>query len=578
MGKTRKRPARRWVAVLTALLAAAMLSAPALALEARDGELTIQAAEIVEDGEGKAITLAFDNQSGRTVQLGWGGDCTLSVTTSEGTYSLRISGITAAGPIRIMSGTSTQTFAVSPCPGEVEQIALAGLRALEPGSRLPDYQLNEAVIYQADEPDGYIWDIDAAAEQEAAEADAWQEQWESMHQAVQDIQDEAEDRLDAAAGQAQGRQNEAVQDQMDDFGAGILEMQGHILKGVELGSIFAGLIILIVVCSIGWNLLNPNSTVRRKMRLERLAVKRQLEEEERYASGKRRAGSAGQAPPTENAAALLRQNQEQLERYWKRYCGRTDEARSQPDDISIAEEAQGIARNLLTVMVRGIWLSRTGTLPQEQGEENRLEAQINRLADNGYITPRSRGNYHKIRKICNAGAHAEWTAASPEELFRLVSLEVILCVMSYNRFLSGRCRDYLSGKLPEEEMRRMDDTALWQFVREMLEGIDMEGPFGGGAHAGREGTSGAGTGRQDWWFLQWDQEEFQRQMQLFQQEVLRTQQEEIQRQSWQAQQQAAQQAQLFQQGQIDHFNWQSANTIPDGGFVPPPPPPPTDPF
>ena len=70
MGKTRKRPARRWVAVLTALLAAAMLSAPALALEARDGELTIQAAEIAEDGEGKAITLAFDNQSGRTVQLG----------------------------------------------------------------------------------------------------------------------------------------------------------------------------------------------------------------------------------------------------------------------------------------------------------------------------------------------------------------------------------------------------------------------------------------------------------------------------------------------------------------------------
>ena len=117
-------------------------------------------------------------------------------------------------------------------------------------------------------------------------------------------------------------------------------------------------------------------------------------------------------------------------------------------------------------------------------------------------------------------------------------------------------------------MRRMDDTALWQFVREMLEGIDMEGPFGGGAHAGREGTSGAGTGRQDWWFLQWDQGEFQRQMQLFQQEVLRTQQEEIQRQSWQAQQQAAQQALSYAErggAEISGRRWGQVYGPPAGG-------------
>lgn len=535
MKKGKEFPARRWMTALTALLVAALLSVPAMALEARDGEVTIQAAEIVEDGDGKTITVAFDNQSGRTVRLGWGGDCTLSVTTSEGTYSLRISGITIDGPIQIVSGTSTQTFTVSPCPGEVEQIVLTSLRALEPGSQLPDYQLNEAVIYQADDPDGYIWDIDAAAEQEAAEEEAWQSHLDSMNQTVQEFQ-------------------EAAEDYAGGFGAGILEMQRSIFSGIQWGAIFSGIFVLIIFCVIAWNLLYPNSTVRKKIRLERLAVQRRLDEEERYASGKKQGRRTGKVPPSENAAAMLRQNQEQLERYWKRYCDRTDEARSQPEDISIMEEAQGIARNLLTAMVRGIWLSRTGTQMQEQGEENRLEMQINRLADNGYITLKSRGNYHQIRKICNAGAHAEWTGSKPEELFYLVAKEVGLCIVSYNQYLRGVCQNYLAGKLPAEEAQRMDGTALWQFIREMLAGVDAEKLFGGTFHAEHDESSAAEASWRNQWFQQQVQQQFQQQVQQFQQ-----------------------QAQQFQQQQVDQFNWQSANTIPDGGFIPPPTPPPINP-
>ena len=125
----------------------------------------------------------------------------------------------------------------------------------------------------------------------------------------------------------------------------------------------------------------------------------------------------------------------------------------------------------------------------------------------------------------------------------------------------------------------MDATALWRFVREMMAGVDAEELFGAGFHARQEDPPGEGAGRQDGFRQQTEaqgqaQRDLQQQTQQFQEEILRAQQLQEE-----AQRQAVQQARLFQQEQIDRFNWQSVNSIPDGGFVPPlPPPPPTPPF
>lgn len=541
---------RRVAAALTALFVVLSLSVPALALEAKEGEVAIQATKITADGDSKTVTLEFDNQSGCTVYLGWGGNCVLTVITSEGTYTLSINVLTFHGATQIMSGSSTQDFTVDPCPGEVEQISLSSLYALEPESQLPDYQLNEAVIYRTDEPDGYIWNVKDTAEEgtsgepQTSGEGASGEPWAAGGGTSGEPQTSGEG--------TSGEPWAAVEQTQDSFIQEFEDAEKSVSTIITLSIILTVGFVLLLLGFVVYNVINPNTMLRKALRLSRLKLNHQLEEEAQYHAKPGQGQAAGHGQAAGNTSAQLRRNQEQMERYWQRYSDRMAEVRATPDDISIQEEAQGIARNLLTTMVRGIWLSRAGFPLPEQGEENRLETQINRLAEAGYLTVKSRSNYHQIRKICNAGAHAEWTASKPRELDELIYKEVLMCVTKYNAYLAHLSQGYLERTLSPEELHRMDETALWTFIRQFCE------------EAGAAGHMSGGPG-----FFWGNPGEQARQAQRFQEEILETQR--------QVEQQMQAENQRFQQQQVDQMGRLSVTEIPEGGFVPPPSPPPPPP-
>lgn len=564
---------KRWssnvVRLVLSLLLVFLFSIPVLAVEAGEGELTIEVDSIQEQGAGKTITLKFDNQSGYEISLGWAGTGKLVVTTSEGIYEMSIFDLDH----RVEIGQTTESFSISQCSGEVEQIALTNLYPVSPENSLPirDLALDEALIYQADSGSGCIWNVSEAtvqipsAEQQTTEsapnsiAAEGEVPDSTVSTVMEDITPEKEENSvdNVASQESEKSTSKVVYKEEEPLGPN----KPFFIVVIE--KVFPFLFVIFVVVIL-WQYLNPNSTTRREFRVRRLAAKRRLEEEEQYAAMKKeiasskRTGKAETQESSENIGTMLRQNQEQMERYWKRFQERILEARCHPEDISITEEAQGIARNLLTTMVRGIWLSQMGSPIPEQGEENRLELQINRLADTGLLSADSRGRYHQIRKSCNDGAHAKWVAGGVNDLAMTVAQEVFRCVTNYNLYLKKLTVNYLERKLSPEVLQRMDGTPLWKFIKDMYEEITHGGNSGG--------SSSKSTLHNDSWNanqqVQQDLERQQHQImqnQMFQDEVNRTQQQfeqEILREN---------------QRQFDQFSQQSVTNIQDGGFIQPPP-------
>ena len=77
--------------ILFATLCLALMPNTLYAASETDNMLTISVTSITDTNDGKAITIEFDNQTGRTISLGWASTCDLIVETDSGVFSITIS-------------------------------------------------------------------------------------------------------------------------------------------------------------------------------------------------------------------------------------------------------------------------------------------------------------------------------------------------------------------------------------------------------------------------------------------------------------------------------------------------------
>lgn len=125
--------------IVLALILALGLIAPAVSAAEKD--LRIEVVDIEEKGDSKTICLEIENNTGRTLQFGWGRDGEVIVTTDEGVYVEAISD-------KLPRGNAELEIPMEDCPGTVQKIELTELNKV--GSNgLPDATMDQITIYNA---------------------------------------------------------------------------------------------------------------------------------------------------------------------------------------------------------------------------------------------------------------------------------------------------------------------------------------------------------------------------------------------------------------------------------------------
>ncbi len=133
--------------LLAIVVLACLLTVPVLAAE--DNDFTAYIASVSDSGDGKVITVAYSNNTGGEVSLGWVGTCELRVTTDEGVFSRKAT--IQEEFMRFVKGDGQYSFIISPCSGTVQSLELTDLRVLN-DRNLPEYELGSLLLkYDAPE-------------------------------------------------------------------------------------------------------------------------------------------------------------------------------------------------------------------------------------------------------------------------------------------------------------------------------------------------------------------------------------------------------------------------------------------
>lgn len=111
---------------------------------AADDTVRIEVESIVDDINGKIVTLSFDNNTGEKLRIGWVGS-PIEISTTQGEYSSDF------GPdYMIPRGESEKIVYFVGCQGDVERIWIPEINLLD-SRGLPDSKLEDVVVYDADE-------------------------------------------------------------------------------------------------------------------------------------------------------------------------------------------------------------------------------------------------------------------------------------------------------------------------------------------------------------------------------------------------------------------------------------------